>query len=112
MDRTVGQYNVVTTVINGSSLNIPVNAITIAPGSGDAHGLSRVFGDAKSGRWFAQPSRSQCLDYAHEAGHLMGLGERPDSQTIMDNVYTTPTVTPEEIQAILNSPFNVVRHSQ
>ncbi|MHB1057071.1 MAG: RHS repeat-associated core domain-containing protein [Rhodanobacter sp.] len=107
-----GQYHVVTTVINGSSMNIPVNAITIEPGSGDAQGLSRVFGDAKSGRWFAQPSRSQCLDYAHEAGHLMGLGEHPDSQTIMDNVYTTPTVTPEEIQAILNSPFNVVRHVQ
>lgn len=108
----IGQYNVVTTVIDGSSMNIPVNAITIAQGSRDALGLSRVYGDAKSGLWFAQASRSQCLDYAHEAGHLMGLGEHPDSHTIMDNVYTTPTITPAEIQAILNSPFNVVRHVQ
>lgn len=107
-----GQYNVVTTVIDGSSMNIPVNAISIAPGSRDAHGLSRVFGDAKSGLWFGQPSRSQCLDYAHEAGHLLGLGEHPDSQTIMDNVYTTSVVTPDEIQAILDSPFNVVEHVQ
>jgi hypothetical protein len=106
------QYNVVTTVIDGSSMNIPVNAISIAPGSRDAHGLSRVFGDAKSGLWFGQPSRSQCLDYAHEAGHLLGLGEHPDSQTIMDNVYTTSVVTPDEIQAILDSPFNVVEHVQ
>lgn len=105
-----GQYNVVMTVIDGSSLQMPVNKITVAQGSRDATGLSRVYGDAKSGFWFAQPTRCNGLDYAHEAGHLLGLGEHPDSQSIMDNTYTTSAITPEEIQAILSSPFNVVRH--
>jgi uncharacterized protein RhaS with RHS repeats len=105
-----GQYNVQTTVVDGSTLTTPVNNIQIAPGQSDALGLSRVYGDAKSGKWFAQPTRTCGLDYAHEAGHLMGLGEHPGSNTIMDDVGTTPTITGDEITAIVNSPFNIITH--
>lgn len=105
-----GQYNVQTTVVDGSTLTTPVNNIQIAPGQSDALGLSRVYGDAKSGKWFAQPTRTCGLDYAHEAGHLMGLGEHPGSNTIMDDVSTTPTITGDEITAIVNSPFNIITH--
>lgn len=105
-----GQYNVQTTVIDGSTLTTPVNTIQIAPGQSDALGLSRVYGDAMSGKWFAQPTRTCGLDYAHEAGHLMGLADHPGTNQIMDNVTTTPTVTGDDITAIINSPFNIITH--
>src|SRR5579885_576837 len=64
----IGGYNVTTTVVDGSSLNIPVNTIQVVQGSG----LSRTF-NSTSGIWFASPYYIHGLDYAHEAGHLLGL---------------------------------------
>jgi hypothetical protein len=97
-------------VVDGSTLTTPVNTIQIAPGQSDALGLSRVYGDAMSGKWFAQPTRTCGLDYAHEAGHLMGLADHPGTNQIMDNVTTTPTVTGDDITAIINSPVNIITH--
>jgi hypothetical protein len=105
-----GDYNVVTTVINADTMSEPVNDITIAPGQSDALGLSRVYGDLKSGLWFGKPTRTCGLDFAHEAGHLMGLGEHPYTNTIMDDVNTTPTVTGDDITNIINSPYNILTH--
>lgn len=105
-----GQYNVQTTVVDGSTLTTPVNNIQIDPGQSDALGLSRVYGDAMSGKWFAKPTRTCGLDYAHEAGHLMGLGDHSGTQQIMDDITTTPTVTGDDITAIINSPVNIITH--
>jgi hypothetical protein len=111
-----GQYNVTTNVINGATFpmsGLQTNTVNILPGNGMAQagqvgGLSYTVGN-KTGYWYATPSRPVgCLDYAHEGGHLMGLGEWNDSPNIMNQFNTTPEVTPALIDAILASPVNVI----
>lgn len=108
-----GQYNVTTNVIDGSSLTSPnTNYVNVLPGNGMAQadqlgGLSVTF-DHRRGNWYALPTRSMCLDYAHEGGHLMGLDEMNGPPSLMNQYITTPEVTPAMIEQILASPDNVI----
>ena len=109
-----GQYNVTTNVIDGTHLTTwATNTVTVLPGNGIAEfargagGLSKTT-NSRHGDWYAAPTRGQCLDYAHEAGHLMGLGEWNDIPNLMNQNATTSDVYPAVIEAILASPNNVL----
>jgi uncharacterized protein RhaS with RHS repeats len=105
---TFGDYHVETMVLDGTNMsNMTVNQIQIAPGQRDEKGLSRVCPDSIHGKWFAQPTRINGLDYGHEGGHLLGLPDMPDSFTTMDPVYTNSVPNADLIKAILTSPVNV-----
>jgi len=111
-----GQYNVTMNVIDGTDLSgLQTNVVNVLPGNGinqfsqTGDGLSRTIGNTV-GYWYAVPSRTCGLDYAHEAGHLMGLPEMNDGLNIMNQNSTTPDVTQFMIDQILGSPVNVVRH--
>jgi RHS repeat-associated protein len=69
---TIGQYTVKVEVCEVTSG--VANYITVEPGEGD----SNVGSGANSGVWYAGESRNII---AHEAGHLMGLGDRYDEKT-------------------------------
>jgi RHS repeat-associated protein len=107
-----GEYDVVTTVIDGTNLT-STNEVTVIPGNGvtgrtaPGEGLSKVTG-YRIGKWYARPSRPiGCLDYPHEAGHLMGLPDMNDTPNIMNQGYTTSEVTSAIIDSVLRSPVNV-----
>ncbi len=108
-----GQYNVTTNVIDGSNLKVfDTNYVTVLPGNGmdtaaQTGGLSYTK-DNRYGYWYAQSSRSNCLDYAHEGGHLMGLDEMNGPPSLMNQYGTTPEVTSYMIDQILASPTNVI----
>jgi RHS repeat-associated protein len=110
-----GNYCVTTNVIDGSKLSgFDTNYVSVLPGNGMATaeqtgGLSQTK-NHRFGEWYGVPTRRGGLDYAHEGGHLMGLGEWNDAPNLMNQYITTPEVTPALIEAILESPGNVTFH--
>lgn len=106
-----GKYCVTTNVIDGSNLKgFDTNYVNVLPGNGMAAadqtgGLSQTI-DNQYGNWYGEPTRTDGLDYAHEAGHLMGLDEMNDSPNLMNQYNTTSDVNESMINAILNSPVN------
>jgi len=97
----IGRYNVVMNVVDGSSLNIPVNNIRIAQGN------RRSFVEENnSGVWFATPSYINGLDYAHEAGHLMGLIDRPGFPSMMGDL-SVGAPSEDEMRGILGDKRNL-----
>jgi hypothetical protein len=77
--------------------------------AGQTGGLSQTK-NHQFGEWYGVPTRGDGLDYAHEGGHLMGLGEWNGPPGLMNQYITTPEVTPALIDAILESPSNVIFH--
>jgi hypothetical protein len=108
-----GPYNVTTNVIDGTNLKgFDTNRVVVLPGNGMAQlkqtgGLSMTT-NHHDGQWYAVPSRSMCLDYAHEGGHLMGLDDMNGPPSLMNQYSTSPDVTPAMIDQILASPSNVI----
>jgi hypothetical protein len=107
-----GKYCVTTNVLDGRYMSpSETNKVQVLPGggSGNVDGLSQT-DNYRSGLWYAQPSRSDDLDYAHEAGHLMGLDDLNDSPSLMNQYNTTTDISQREIQMTLASPTNVIWH--
>jgi RHS repeat-associated protein len=93
-------YSVQTRVLIQDSPNTASNYVTVFPG---ANG-SWVYGQ-NYGHWAQTPYNADGRDYAHEAGHFMGVGHNP-SASLMD-IYasdTSPRVA--DLEAALASEGN------
>jgi hypothetical protein len=99
------KYNVETTVVNGADLSIPENIISVMIGMSDIKGLSRVYGHS-AGKWFTQATRINGIDYAHEAGHLLGLPDETATGSLMD-AGRSGIPSEREINNVLNSKSNI-----
>ena len=111
----IGSYNVSTTVRSVSSSNSAVNTVHIVSASRGADGeLSRVHNN-QYGVFFTGGTRAGDLDYGHEAGHFLGLGEQNNlaeaaygmPPTIMDQYNPAAHPNGADISDALKSAGNV-----
>lgn len=99
-----GSYNVTMVALAMSApTDMHVNTISVVQGSGRS-GVNYPGDD--SGTWFSNPSYINNLDYAHEAGHLLGLPDEPlTSNTLMGNL-SVGVPNQSEMNGVLSSPVN------
>jgi len=101
----IGNLNVKTVVTQVYSSNSAANTIHVIDGYSANGQYSRTFGTS-AGLWFNQASRPSDLDYAHEAGHLMGLRDYSTGQTIMNDTYTSGKPDQWEVQRAIDNAVN------
>lgn len=102
-----GQYNVVTTAPSVSSFNSAVNVAYVVQGRVDAADgkISRTFG-GQAGMWMSIPSYLYGIDYAHEAGHMLGLSHAPGTGSVMNPYSPGRSPTANDISNVLANPSN------
>ncbi|QQQ01286.1 RHS repeat-associated core domain-containing protein [Lysobacter enzymogenes] len=97
-------YNVKLKVLIQSKPTTSANFVKIIPGQQDSwvldEGVKTFFG-----KWSQTPYHSDDRDYAHEAGHLMGIDHNP-TRSLMDIYATEPEPTINDLEELLESDAN------
>ncbi len=96
-------YSVSVTVLIQSQPNTASNYVRIVPGNNGSFvlGVGGTYG-----RWSQTPYNSDNRDYAHEAGHFMGIDHNP-SASLMSRTASDISPRVKDIEAMLESKSNI-----
>ena len=97
-------YKVKLKVLIQSMPTKSANFVKIIPGQQDSWVLDQG-ANTFFGKWSQTPYHSDDRDYAHEAGHLMGIDHNP-TRSLMDIYATEPEPTINDLEELLESDAN------